>query len=89
MNKPFYGDVFKRLRTLQQLILIGWLVTGIRYTYVYFVIRDITGKSFSLNSFAYLTSPGYLSLGTWLIVLLFSSIYRRGVMLQRDQDLTI
>ncbi len=89
MEKPFYGDVFKRLQNLQRLILIGWLVTAARYTFVHFVIRDVTNTSFSLNSLAYLTSPGYLSFGTWFIVILFSIIYRKGVGLQREQDLTI
>jgi hypothetical protein len=89
MEKPFYGGVLKRLRNLQQLIILGWLVTGIKSAYVYFVIRELTEKSFSLTGLSDLVSPGYLTLGAWLIVLLFASVYKKGVVLQREQDLTI
>jgi hypothetical protein len=89
MEKPFYGEVIKRLKLLHQLIIIGWIVTGIRYTYVHLVIKELTGQAFTFSSLSNILSPGYLSLGTWLIVLLFSYVYKKGLILQRDQDLTI
>ena len=89
MEKPFLGNVVKRLQYLQQLVIAGWLVTGLIWTYTYFAVRELTKMTYTIGSFYNLVSPGYLTLGTWLIVLLFSYVYKRGVVLQQEQDLTI
>lgn len=89
MEKPFFGNVVKRLCYLQQLIITGWLVTGLIGVYIHFAVRDLTQKTYSVGAFYDIISPGYLTWGTWLVVLLFSYVYKRGVMLQREQDLTV
>ena len=89
MDKPFFTNVLKRLDFMHQLIMSAWVVSAIQYSYVIYVINTLTNKSFSISSYAYLISPGYFSLGTWLIVFLFTYVYRKGIRLQQDQDLTI
>ena len=89
MEKPFFGNVVKRLHYLQRLIITGWVVTGLIGAYVHYAIRQLTAKTYTVGAFYDIISPEYLTWGTRLVVLLFSYVYKRGVLLQKEQDLTV
>ena len=89
MDNPFYEGILKRINLIYRFIFIGFVFITVRHFYIVYVIKNIGDGNFNLPSSVYESTPGYLSLGTWLIVYLFAHVYKKGVLLQREQDLTI
>lgn len=89
LDHPFYEGILKRIKLTYQLIIIGFVFMAVRHVYIGHVIKKMGGGELDLPSSVYETTPGYLSLGAWLIVYLFAHVYQKGVLLQKEQDLTI
>ncbi|RZK38452.1 MAG: DUF2975 domain-containing protein [Pedobacter sp.] len=89
MVNPFYTSIMKRINLIYQMIFIGGIFLVGRYFFFSYVIGDITDKAYKLSDLNYLSSTGYFSLGSWLIIYLFAHVYKKGVLLQQEQELTI
>lgn len=87
--QPFYGGILKRIIAIRQLIFIGIVFSIARYAYLFYIVRNVGNGQYQLLPNSYLTSFGYFTFGTWIIVYLFAHVYKKGVVLQRENELTI
>lgn len=89
MDSPFYEGILNRITRIYQLIFFGFIFSVLRHAYLVFVISDISGGMYGLSATSFLSSSGYFSFGTWVIVYLFAHVYKKGVLLQQEKELTI
>ncbi len=89
LENPFYEGILKRIKTIYLSVFCGFIFITLRHLYVLYVVNDVTHAGFQSLRTSFLSSDGYLSLGTWLIVYLFAHVYKKGLSLQSYNDLTI
>ncbi len=89
MDSPFYEGILKRITLIYRLIFFGFIFSIARHGYLVFVIRDVSADTYTLSATSFLSSSGYFSFGTWVIVYLFAHVYKNGVLLQQERELTI
>ncbi len=89
LANPFYESISKRLTVVYLIIFYGFIFSILRYAYFMYIIRDLTDNAYNLNAKDYISTASYFSVGTWIIVYLFAYVYKKGVLLQKEQDLTI
>ena len=82
LQTPFSMDVAKLLEEIGQILISIWVISYIGNQYVHWLAKHIEGIEGRLDiSFQYLFSAG--------IVYIVSQIFKRGVELQNESELTI
>jgi len=89
MDSPFYEGIMKRIIRIYRMIFFGFIFSILRHAYLVFVIQDVSAGAYSISGTSFLSSSGYFSFGTWVIVYLFAHVYKNGVLLQKESELTI
>lgn len=89
LKKPFHTEVLSRMTIIHRLILIGIFCGVLRYAYLLSVVKHIGKGDYILAGNPFLSPIGYFTGGTWIIVYLFAQVYKKGVVLQQEQELTI
>lgn len=85
----FERFVLRKLQLVNKIILASFLFFLVRYAYVFFTLRSTFDKDFTLFSTGFGFVPDYLSWGSWILILLFTNVYRKGLQLRQEQLLTI
>lgn len=89
LDNPFYGGILSRIKIVYRVIFYGLVFSTLKYVYFASVISNVTDGAYKLTLLDYVSVSGYFSFGAWAIVYLFAHVYKKGVMLQQEQELTI
>ena len=89
LDQPFYDSVWLRMKRIQQLIFVGIVFALGTHLYLVYIVGKIGNGKLVLADRDYSSSYGHFTVGTWVIVYIFAYVYKKGVVLQQETELTI
>lgn len=84
IESPFSDKNIKRIFWIGYILILYDVFVVIRYIILSIFVQDITDKTYRYDGLGPLV---YFKIG--ILVIILAMIYRRGVVMQREQELTV